>query len=86
MKLLDAAQQRYLDHMEGRTHPACFESAAKFEAWQECESIAHTKPRALPCRDCTVAYYCQMAKAGRCAVADVPMVKRILEKPLPAAV
>lgn len=77
MKILEVAQTNYLDHMEGRTFPACFESAHQFEAWQECESIAHTKPRALPCRDCTVAHYCQMAAAGRCPQSGLPKVQRL---------
>lgn len=80
MKLLDVAQQKYLDHMEGRKYPACFESEVKFEAWAECEAIAHTKPRALPCRDCSIEYHSQMAKEGRCAVAEVPKITRIMVK------
>jgi hypothetical protein len=31
----------------------------------------------LPCRDCTVAHYCQMAAAGRCAQAALPKVQRL---------
>lgn len=80
MKLLDAAQDKYLDHMEKRAFPACFESSRQFEAWQAVESIAHTKPRALPCRDCTNEYHSQMVLAGRCAVAGIPRITRIMSK------
>jgi hypothetical protein len=75
MKILDTAQEKYLDHMGNRRFPSCFESPDQFETWQEVESIAHTKPRALPCRDCTVAYHEEMVSAGRCAVAGVSGVK-----------
>jgi hypothetical protein len=80
MKLLDAAQKRYLDHMDTRAFPACFKGSRQFEEWQAVESIAHTKPRALPCRDCTNAYHSQMVKEGRCAVAGLPRITRIMTK------
>jgi hypothetical protein len=80
MKILDAAQDKYLDHMDKREFPACFTGSRQFEAWQEVESIAHTKPRALPCRDCTNAYHSQMVAAGRCAVAGIPRITRIMTK------
>ena len=56
MKLLDTAYGTYLDAMDTRKFPDCFESKKQFEVWQEVESIAHTKPRAFPCRDCTNEY------------------------------
>lgn len=80
MKLLDAAQDKYLEHMEKRKFPACFRGSRQFEAWQEVESIAHTKPRALPCRDCKPEWQARMADAGRCAVAGIPRIARILDK------
>lgn len=80
MKLLDIAQERYLDHMENRKFPACFKGSRQFEAWQEVESIAHTKPRALPCRDCNPDYHAAMVAVGRCAVAGVPRITRIMDK------
>jgi hypothetical protein len=80
MKLLDTAQQMYLDSMEKRAFPACFTGSRQFEAWQEVESIAHTKPRALPCRDCTVDYHRQMVEQERCALAGIPKITRIMDK------
>ena len=80
MKLLDAAQDKYLEHMEKRKFPSCFRGSRQFEAWQEVESIAHTKPRAFPCRDCAPDYQARMASAGRCAVAGIPRIVRILDK------
>lgn len=80
MKLLDTAQDKYLEHMNKRAFPACFRGSRQFEAWQEVESIAHTKPRALPCRDCTIEYHSQMVAKGRCAVAGIPRITRIMDK------
>jgi len=80
MKLLDIAQTKYFEHMEKRTFPACFTGTRQFDAWQEVESIAHTKPRALPCRDCNPIYHKQMAADGRCALAGVPKITRIMDK------
>jgi hypothetical protein len=80
MKLLEVAQTNYLNHMDTRNFPACFDSSRQFEAWQAVESIAHTKPRALPCRDCTGTYYCQMVEAGRCAQSELPKVQRLFGK------
>jgi hypothetical protein len=80
MKLLDVAQTKYLDSMIHSSFPACFSGSRQFEAWQEVESIAHTKPRALPCRDCTVEYHSQMVEAHRCALAGIPKITRIMDK------
>jgi hypothetical protein len=80
MKLLEAAQENYLTHTDTRQYPACFENSRKFEEWQAMESIAHTKPRSLPCRDCTIGYYSKMVAAGRCAQAKVPGVIKIFGK------
>lgn len=80
MKLLDIAQTKYLDSMDGRKFPACFRGSRQFEAWQEVESIAHTKPRALPCRDCAIPYHKSMVEAGRCALAGIPKITRIMDK------
>jgi hypothetical protein len=80
MKLLDTAQTKYLDSMEKRAFPACFTGSKQFEAWQEVESIAHTKPRALPCRDCAVDYHKRMVMEGRCALAGIPKITRIMDK------
>lgn len=80
MKLLDTAQTAYLDAMDNRKFPACFTGSRQFEAWQEVESIAHTKPRALPCRDCTVSYHRQMVASGCCAMAGIPKITRIMDK------
>ena len=80
MKLLETAQEKYLDSMDGRKFPACFKGTRQFEAWQEVESIAHTKPRALPCRDCVVDYHKRMVAEGRCALAGIPKITRIMDK------
>ena len=80
MKLLEVAQDRYLTHMDKRAFPACFKGSRQFENWQAVESIAHTKPRALPCRDCAPAYHKAMVAEGRCAVAGIPKIVRIMDK------
>jgi hypothetical protein len=80
MKLLDVAQNKYLSHMDDRQFPACFVGSRQFEAWQEVESIAHTKPRALPCRDCAVDYHKRMVAEGRCALAGIPKITRIMDR------
>jgi hypothetical protein len=80
MKLLDIAQTAYLDSMDKRSFPACFTGSRQFENWQAVESIAHTKPRALPCRDCTVDYHRQMVAAGCCALAGIPKITRIMDR------
>lgn len=80
MKLLDIAQTKYLDSMDKRHFPACFEGKRQFENWQAVESIAHTKPRALPCRDCAVDYHKRMVAEGRCALAGIPKITRIMDK------
>lgn len=80
MKLLDAAYESYLTHMDTRSFPECFESSRQFEEWQAMESIAHTKPRAFPCRDCTNEYHSQMERESRCALAGLPNASRLFGK------
>lgn len=78
MKVLQEAYQNFLESMEGRDYPACFESKEQFEAWHEVETIAHTKPRLFPCRDCTPEYREQMGE--RCAQSKLAGVTRIMGK------
>ena len=80
MKLLDVAHDAYLTHMDTRKKPDCFESNRQFEEWQAMESIAHTKPRALPCRDCTNEFHSQMVREHRCAVSELSGVTRLFGK------
>jgi hypothetical protein len=81
MKILDDAYENYLKMMDGGAdYPDCYDSKKQFEAWQEMESIAHTKPRALPCRDCTVAYQQRMAEEGRCANSRLENIEKIMQK------
>jgi hypothetical protein len=85
MKILDAAQKQFTIHALQRGFPACFRNEDQYEAWSEVEAIAHTKPRALPCRDCLPAFQSQMAAEGRCAVAGIPRIARIMDKAQPEA-
>ena len=78
MKVLQAAYQNFLESMEGRTYPKCFESKEQFDSWYEVETIAHTKPRMFPCRDCTPEYREQMGE--RCAQFALKGVTRIMGK------
>lgn len=76
MKVLQEAYQNFLESMEGREFPKCFESKEQFEAWYEVEQLAHTKPRMFPCRDCTAEYREQMGE--RCAQFKLAGVTRIM--------
>jgi hypothetical protein len=78
VKVLKVAYDNFMDHMRDREFPACFKNVAQWESWYEVEKIAHTKPRYFPCRDCTNEYRSQMG--SRCANADLPGVKRIMNK------
>jgi len=80
MKILDDAYDNYLKMMDLAEYPDCYENAGQFEAWQVMESIAHTKPRALPCRDCTPAFQRQMTLENRCANAGLVKIARIMQK------
>jgi len=80
MKILDDACENYLKMMDNTDHPDCFDNKRQFEGWQAMESIAHTKPRALPCRDCTPEYQSQMAAESRCANARLKNIERIMQK------
>ena len=80
MKILDDAYDNYLKMMDLAEYPDCYENAGQFEAWQAMESIAHTKPRALPCRDCTPDYQKRMVADSRCANAKVAKIARIMQK------
>jgi len=80
MKILDDAYENYLKMMDGTDFPDCFESKAQFETWSSMESIAHTKPRALPCRDCTRSYRRMMIEENRCANGSLPGVVKLFQK------
>jgi hypothetical protein len=80
MKILDDAYENYLKMMDTADYPDCYENAGQFEAWQAMESIAHTKPRAFPCRDCTPNFRQQMAEENRCANALIKNLARIMQK------
>ena len=78
MKILQEAYQNFIESMEGRDFPECFESKEQFEAWHEVETLAHTKPRLFPCRDCTADYRERMG--SRCAQSELAGVERIMGK------
>ena len=61
-------------------YPDCFESKKQFKSWSEFESIAHTKPRGLPCRDCVPEFQQRMAAEGRCANAKIVNITRIMHR------
>lgn len=79
MKVLEVALKNYKDMMKYADYPDCFQNKEQFKVWSELEFIAHTKPRALPCRDCTPEYKQEMAAEGRCANAKLANVERIMQ-------
>ena len=78
MKILQEAYKNFIQSMEDREFPDCFESKEQFEAWHEVEVIAHTKPRMFPCRDCTPEY--RESVGASCAQAELQGVTRIMGK------
>ena len=82
MKLLEEVQINYQKHMKSREYPACFENNKKFKDWQEMETLANTKPRELPCRDCTITYYSKAVVEGRCPQSNVKSISRLFNKSL----
>ena len=78
MKVLDEAMKNYQLMMKLADYPDCFDSEKQFKDWSELESIAHTKPIGLPCRDCIPEYQQRMADEGRCANAKVVNITRIM--------
>jgi hypothetical protein len=80
MKILDTAQANYFKMMELTDHPDCFRDQKQFKVWKVLEDIAHTKPRSLPCRDCTPEYHQQMSDEDRCANSKVINIMKIMPK------
>ena len=80
MKILDTAQANYFQMMELTDYPDCFRDNKQFKIWKELELVAHTKPRNLPCRDCTPEYQRRMTAEGRCANSRLVNVERIMQK------
>ena len=80
MKVLQEAYDNFLKGMEGRDYPKCFESKKQYESWYEVETIAHTKTRMFPCRDCTPEYRELMVAEGRCVNGHLSGVNRIMGK------
>jgi hypothetical protein len=82
MKVLKTAYDNYINMMETAEYPDCFDSHEQFRLWAEVETMAQTKPRMFPCRDCLPEYQARMAAEARCCNAKVGNLKRILDKGL----
>jgi hypothetical protein len=80
MKVLDEAYLNYKQMMKLADYPDCFRDEKQYKSWTNEEEIAHTKPRGLPCRDCTPEYKKRMTEEGRCAQGKVVNIERIMQR------